>query len=88
MLVSHNVSSFTVYFFSAETQAIYTDCKRALEHGHTSSGIFTVNPDNQEPFNVSKNNILVQIYMHHCSSMYMGAYACIKSSIINLSGLL
>ena len=88
MLVSHNVSVSTVYLFSTETQAIYTDCKRALEHGQTSSGIFTVNPDNQEPFKVSSNKILVQIYMHHCSSMYMGACACIKSFIINLSGLL
>ena len=32
---------------------MYADCKEALESGHTSSGIYTVNPDDQLPFKVS-----------------------------------
>ena len=31
---------------------IYVDCKEALESGHTSSGIYTINPDEQTPFKV------------------------------------
>ena len=32
----------------------HVDCKDVFESGHTSSGIYQVNPDDQTPFKVAK----------------------------------
>ena len=34
--------------------ATYTDCKRARDNGRFESGIYEVQPDDLEPFNVSR----------------------------------
>ena len=32
--------------------AVYIDCKDAYQNGHTTSGVYTINPDNQTEFKV------------------------------------
>ena len=46
------------------------DCKDWLDHGHNKSGIYPVNPDGQESFQVKKTKTILY-------SLYLQLYRCI-----------
>jgi hypothetical protein len=49
------------------TQDCFADCKEVLESGLTSSGVYTIKPDNLSPFDVSTKNKLFR----HVDGVYM-----------------
>ena len=46
------VMAILSYFFTIECVIGYRDCKDWLDLGHNQSGIYPINPDGGEPFQV------------------------------------
>ena len=64
---------------------IYVDCKDALESGHTSIGIYTINPDEQTPgpFKVIINPGFCTLHHHFFQFQDIHDNIIISSNLMN-----
>ena len=52
-------SKYTLkYYTDCDTDFCYIDCKKWYANGYTRSGVYTINPDEGTPFEVSVSIII------------------------------
>ena len=51
-------SMHSIYYTDCDTDFCYTDCKKWYANGYTTGGVYTINPDEETPFEVSVSIII------------------------------
>ena len=55
----------SIYYTDCDTDFCYIDCKKWYANGYTTSGVYTINPDEGTPFEVCVSIIILK-YIAYC----------------------